>query len=291
MMFIDSDFEDYYDAALRALRKGPYWNRRRRKEPSRFMQFEQLQALGWPVVPHGLVTDICSQIGPEHHVVVYRDRWGHGGGSAGDGGEPLVFASRDEALMYYRDMPCSFYALNTDQSRRVISMTQLVIGHRRFELVYRQTYPFGSAPMSWASNRGSFEVMVTREIPARGFDAQVEHPLWSVDYVLVDHHGNGTPVPTAFDFNTAPMLAHTGISRLVSAEDVARLIIGAWNHYKASRGNGATLALDAPARNDVLHADEDAPETEESQEDDEPTHQTGGEIDGNELHPQANTPR
>ncbi|HVZ38675.1 MAG TPA: hypothetical protein VHI13_05320 [Candidatus Kapabacteria bacterium] len=179
-------------------------------------------------------------------MVIYRDAFAHGDTSAPDGGDPLVFASRDEALIHYPEAFCSYYALNADQADRVVSLTHLVIGNRRFELAYRQVNPIGTSPEAWASNRGAFEVMVVREYPARHYDAHVARPLWSVDYVMALHGKMVIPMPTAFDFNIAPMLANTGISRLLSAEETARLILDAYDYY-ASMGSANAAGVPAIA--------------------------------------------
>jgi hypothetical protein len=226
-MRLDSDFEDYYDRALRAHPCAQTLVRRRDSGLDRREGFARLHELGWPTVPHGTVREMCALTGDRFRLVVVGDVAQHGPDA--NGNDPLVLVRPAQAIEHAPDALCSLFLPYLDRRGCVMSYSHLTIGDRCFLVEYRQYEMLGATPQSWMSNRGMFDVRVIQELPSPGYLLPV--PIWSVDYVMAASETNGTPIPRAFELNDAPILAGTGIESILAPQTVAELIAQAAQHH------------------------------------------------------------
>ncbi len=235
-MIIDSDFDDYYDAALRAcadsrLPAGAVYTRRRVGPIARPRAFELLERLGWRTVRHGMVEEVCADLAARDHVIVYRDLYAHG--VCGDGSDALVFTSRDEALRDWAGSYCSAYIMNEEWPRDVVTTSVVAVGSHRYTMYSHRVGPPG--PDAWASNRGSWETHLHGKLRKIEYEPLMPYPVWSVDYLFVEDPGGKCQVPVAFDLNTAPILATTGLQHILKPETIVARIVDAWLHQQARR--------------------------------------------------------
>ncbi len=227
-MRIDSDFEDYYDTALGVRDSESTLVRRREHIIPRRVAYGQLEMMGWPTVAHGITTQMYKQTGNRFRFVVYRDEFTHGVNARGY--DPLVLVRPSVAVEQWPDALCSFYTPCMDGDY-VVSYSFLSIGRRAFLLTYHQRDKLGDTATSWASNRGRFDVQIVREL-GEGFNHHMPVPVWSVDYVMAARDKTGIVIPMAFDLNEAPRLIGTGIEKILSADDVADLVVEAADYYQ-----------------------------------------------------------
>ena len=214
---IRSDFLDYYDHAF-AYRYGkdnPFlWDRFADGDFGlcRSLAFEHMEKLGFNVVKHGLVKDLCAELLEGKitdnliDLIVYIDSVAHRG-------EGKVKMPVHEALRKYPDRLASQH-IPSVPGPGSMSYRYLCIGRRGYLLRY-------SNPDDWRSNYGP---NVTVEVLGCLGDLSPEkliacrYPMFAVDLIPC-----GKKL-MAVDFNTAPGLKGTGIENICKPSKVYELV-------------------------------------------------------------------
>ena len=219
---LKSDFHDYYDHCFDL--DGIPFNRYSRQGVERRAILDYLSETGFQTPIYGTPQEIYEKIDTQllererdfrqknRHfleVIVYLADNAHRG-------EDKVLIPLYQAINKYPNHLCTLFISPLPGSAK--SLRYLQIGNKNFRLQY-------TSKDDWRSNRGDVEIKVLTHGPD-GYHPRVNYPLFAVDFIF------NTGEYIAIDFNTSPVLEHTGIEEILAGEEVVKSINEAIVHYQ-----------------------------------------------------------
>lgn len=225
---LESDFEDYYDAAFDVCdpEPGVYTLERYHRAPiSRIEAFIQIDQLGMLTVPWGLAGDLRKNLEKDRRpddreVVCYADPYWHG---PTPGGNPnLRLQSLGAAVEENPKQLVTLYSPVKDKEGHVLMQGVYTIGDRHVTMVALAEVAESESPTGFISTWG--KPTWKHHVHPAGWDDNFETPMWAMQMTQIRERLHGELRMHVMDFEFSPRLAGTPLEVEMPPELVVDLL-------------------------------------------------------------------